>query len=68
MANYIVTGGSRGIGAATVRKLARDGHKVCFLYKQKVERAHSLARLCVQKAVRFTASNATFVMVPAWPA
>ncbi len=45
MANYIVTGGSRGIGAATVRKLARDGHKVCFLYKQKVERAHSLARL-----------------------
>ena len=45
MANYIVTGGSRGIGAAIVRKLAREGHSVCFIYKERVETAHSLAKL-----------------------
>lgn len=45
MANILITGGARGIGAATVRKLARDGHRVCFIYKESIETAHSLTRL-----------------------
>ncbi|TCO74186.1 SDR family oxidoreductase [Rhodovulum euryhalinum] len=39
----VVTGGSRGIGAATVRLLARLGHKVAFSYASDTEAAD---RLC----------------------
>lgn len=31
--NVLVTGGSRGIGAACVRKFASEGHKVAFVYR-----------------------------------
>ncbi len=40
----IVTGGSRGIGAATARLAAARGYKVCINYAQKRETAESLAR------------------------
>ena len=40
----IVTGGSRGIGAATARLAAARGYKVCINYVQKRETAESLAR------------------------
>lgn len=40
MSNILVTGGSRGIGAATVRRFAAAGHRVWFLY----EKAHDAAR------------------------
>ncbi|MBT2235149.1 SDR family oxidoreductase [Nonomuraea sp. NEAU-A123] len=35
----LVTGGSRGIGAAIVRRLARDGMRVAFTYATKQDRA-----------------------------
>jgi NAD(P)-dependent dehydrogenase (short-subunit alcohol dehydrogenase family) len=40
----IITGGSRGIGAATARLAAARGYKVCINYVQKREAAESLAR------------------------
>ncbi|WNL46106.1 3-oxoacyl-ACP reductase family protein [Dyella sp. BiH032] len=40
----LVTGGSRGIGAAVVRRLARDGATVAFTYISSPERAEALAR------------------------
>jgi 3-oxoacyl-[acyl-carrier protein] reductase len=38
----LVTGGSRGIGAATVRRLAADGAKVAFTYTRSAEKAAAL--------------------------
>jgi 3-oxoacyl-[acyl-carrier protein] reductase len=40
----VVTGGSRGIGRATVRRLARDGARVVFSYRQDQAAADALAR------------------------
>jgi NAD(P)-dependent dehydrogenase (short-subunit alcohol dehydrogenase family) len=40
----IVTGGSRGIGAATARLAAARGYKVCINYVRQGETAESLAR------------------------
>ena len=39
----IVTGGSRGIGAACVRRFAREGAAVSFIYKESHDRAAALA-------------------------
>src|SRR5882724_13578165 len=38
----MVIGGSRGIGAAVVRRLAREGAAVAFTYVSKPERAREL--------------------------
>lgn len=38
----LVTGGSRGIGAACVRRLARDGYSVVFLCRARTDRAEAL--------------------------
>ena len=40
----LVTGGSRGIGAAIVRRLARDGAHVALTYVSKPDRAHETAK------------------------
>ena len=40
----IVTGGSRGIGAAIVKRLARDGAKVAFSYAASPQRADDVVR------------------------
>jgi 3-oxoacyl-[acyl-carrier protein] reductase len=39
----LVTGGSRGIGAGIVRRLASDGASVAFTYSNSEEKAHQLA-------------------------
>lgn len=39
----IVTGGGRGIGAATARRLARAGHAVCINYREDAASASALA-------------------------
>ncbi|MFV1851514.1 MAG: 3-oxoacyl-ACP reductase family protein [Thalassospira sp.] len=39
-----VTGGSRGIGAAIVKRLARDGAAVAFTYVQSDEKAQAIVR------------------------
>ncbi|RFS83658.1 SDR family oxidoreductase [Actinomadura spongiicola] len=40
----LVTGGSRGIGAAIVRRLARDGARVTFSYRDDEDAANALVR------------------------
>ncbi|MDO4281003.1 MAG: 3-oxoacyl-ACP reductase FabG [Peptococcaceae bacterium] len=45
MSHIVITGGSRGIGAAMVRRFARDGHHVVFLYKAQIEKARALVRM-----------------------
>ena len=43
MANVLITGGSRGIGAACVRRFAKAGHRVWFLYEKEHEAARAVA-------------------------
>ena len=43
MKRVLITGGSRGIGAACVRKFAAAGDAVVFLYNKSVERARALS-------------------------
>ena len=43
MSNVVITGGSRGIGAAAVRHFAALGHHVSFLYEKEHEAAKAVA-------------------------
>ena len=43
MKKVIVTGGSRGIGAAIVRKFAKNGNRVAFIYKSSDSAAKTLS-------------------------
>ena len=52
----IVTGGSRGIGAAIVRSLAADGFDVAIIYQGSTERAQSLA-----EEIKATGRNAVAI-------
>ena len=45
MSTIVITGGSRGIGAAAVELFASKGHRVCFLY----EKNHAAAQAVVEK-------------------
>ena len=54
----LVTGGSRGIGAAIARSLAEDGADVAISYVSSPEKAKSLVRELQDKGVRAVAFQA----------
>jgi len=58
----LITGGSRGIGAATARLAAARGYKVCINYTAAREAAESLAREIGGVAVRADVSSETDVV------
>ena len=49
MANVMVTGGSRGIGAAAVKRFAAAGHRVFFLYEKEHEAVLNLVDRILSK-------------------
>ena len=51
MKHVLITGGSRGIGAAAVRAFAADGYAVTFLYEKAHEAAALVARETGAKAI-----------------
>jgi 3-oxoacyl-[acyl-carrier protein] reductase len=53
----LITGGSRGIGAATVRLFTAAGAKVVFSYQKAREQANALAKECGEANCRAVASN-----------
>ena len=54
----LVTGGSRGIGAAIVKRLAQDGADVAFTYVSKPEQAEETAKAARAHGVRAIAIKA----------
>ena len=52
MARVLITGGSRGIGAATVRSFARRGHRVYFLYEKNEAAANLVSQETRAVAIR----------------
>jgi 3-oxoacyl-[acyl-carrier protein] reductase len=53
----LISGGSRGIGAATVRMFAAAGAKVAFSYRSARSQAEALAQECVSAACHPIASD-----------
>ena len=69
MSTVVITGGSRGIGAAAVELFASRGHNVYFLYEKNHEAASSVAErtgatpICCDVADR-AAVQAAFAQIP----
>jgi len=57
----VITGGSRGIGAATVRRAVAEGWTVCFSWVNDRDAAASLASELGARAVRADVSSASAV-------
>jgi 3-oxoacyl-[acyl-carrier protein] reductase len=53
----LITGGSRGIGAAAVRLFSKAGAKVAFSYQKARAQAEALTKECGEKDCRAIASN-----------
>ncbi|WP_027870015.1 SDR family oxidoreductase [Eubacterium sp. AB3007] len=61
MKTVLVTGGSRGIGAAAVRRFAAEGHRVYFLYKDSEREALETSKQTGATAIRCDVSDRTSV-------
>jgi len=57
LSNIVITGGSRGIGAAAVERFAAKGHKVWFFYARKEEAAQAVAEKTGATAIRCDVSD-----------
>ena len=57
MSHVLITGGSRGIGAAAVRAFARAGYEVSFVYEKSAEAAAALAAETGARAIRCDAAD-----------
>ena len=57
MKNVLVTGGSRGIGAAIVKALSNRGYNVYFLYKSSFDKATALAEITGATAIKCDVSD-----------
>src|SRR5882762_8138916 len=55
----LITGGSRGIGAATVRAFGKAGAKVVFSYQKARAEGEALARECGEAVCHPLAANLT---------
>ena len=69
MSNIVITGGSRGIGAAAVELFAGRGDRVYFLYEKSDEQAQALAERTGATAIRCdvadgAAVKAAFAQIP----
>ncbi len=58
----VVTGGSRGIGAATVLALAREGHDVVFSFRSDAESANRVRTTAIETGARCAAIQADVTM------
>ncbi len=69
MSNVVITGGSRGIGAAAVRLFAAKGHRVWFLYEKNHHAAQTVTAqtgataICCDVADK-AAVSAAFAQIP----
>ena len=61
MATVVITGGSRGIGAAAVRRFAARGDRVFFLYEKQHEAAQQISRETGATAICCDVANRTAV-------
>ena len=57
MATIVITGGSRGIGAAAVELFASRGHRVFFLYEKNIDAADAVAAATGATAIRCDVSD-----------
>ena len=69
MANVLITGGSRGIGAAAVELFAANGHRVYFFYASSEEAARAVAEKTGATAISCDVSDgasvkAAFAQIP----
>ena len=70
MATVVITGGSRGIGAAAVKLFAEKGHRVYFLYEKEHDAAKAVAAATGAEAICCdvadgSAVKAAFAQIPA---
>ena len=63
MANVVITGGSRGIGAAAVALFAQHGHRVTFLYEKNHEAAQAVVEKTGAQAICCDVANRAAVQV-----